>query len=112
MREFLYVDDMAEASIFVMNLDSEIHKQETNPMLSHINVGSGIDCSIRELVETISRVIGYQGKIVFDAMKPDGSPKKLMDNSRLERLGWKSTTSLETGLEQTYAWFSKNQTDI
>jgi GDP-L-fucose synthase len=109
MREFLYVDDMAEASIFVMNLENEIYQQETSPMSSHINVGSGIDCTIRELVETVAKVIGYQGEIIFDISKPDGTPRKLMDVSRLERLGWKAKMSLEDGLMYTYKWFCTNQ---
>ena len=112
MREFLHVDDMAEASIFVMNLDSNIYQQQTSRMLSHINVGTGTDCTIRELVETVAKVIGYQGQIVFDTTKPDGTPRKLMDVSRLERLGWKAKTSLETGLEITYQWFLSHQGNI
>lgn len=79
MREFLYVDEMAEASIFVMNLDNLTYQRETEPMLSHINVGTGIDCTIEELTETIAKVIGYQGRIEWDATKPDGTPRKLMD---------------------------------
>lgn len=109
MREFLHVDDMAEASIFVMNLDDETYQRETQPMLSHINVGTGIDCTIRELVEVIAKVIGYQGVVKFDADKPDGAPRKLMDVSRLERLGWKARISLEEGLTTTYKWFLENQ---
>lgn len=109
MREFLHVDDMAEASIFVMNLDDETYQRETQPMLSHINVGTGIDCTIRELVEVIAIVIGYQGVIKFDADKPDGAPRKLMDVSRLERLGWKARIGLEEGLRTTYEWFLENQ---
>lgn len=105
MREFLYVDDMAHASIFVMNLDNETYRKQTNHMLSHINVGTGIDCSIRELVETVAKVIGYQGEVEFDTSKPDGTARKLMDVSRLERLGWKAKTSLEGGLNMTYQWF-------
>jgi GDP-L-fucose synthase len=105
MREFLHVDDMAEASIFVMNLDNDIYQQEISPMLSHINIGAGIDCTIRELVETVAKVVGYQGEIVFDTSKPDGSPKKLMDVSRLAKLGWKAKTNLEQGLNMTYQWF-------
>jgi GDP-L-fucose synthase len=105
MREFLHVDDMAEASVFVMNLDNDIVQQETSPMLSHINIGTGFDCTIRELVETVAKVIGYQGEIVFDASKPDGAPRKLMDVSRLARLGWKSKINLEEGLNMTYQWF-------
>jgi GDP-L-fucose synthase len=111
MREFLHVDDMAEASTFVMNLDNEIYQKETSPMLSHINVGTGVDCTIRELVETVAKVIGYQGKVEFDATKPDGAPRKLMDVSRLERLGWKAQTSLEDGLRMTYQWFLAHQDD-
>ncbi len=110
-REFLHVDDMAEASIFVMNLDNETYQKETSPMLSHINVGTGVDCTIRELVETVAKVIGYQGKVEFDATKPDGAPRKLMDVSRLERLGWKAQTSLEDGLRMTYQWFLAHQDD-
>jgi len=105
MREFLYVDDMAEASLFVMNLDRDIYQQETQAMLSHINVGTGIDCTIRELVETVAKVVSYQGDVVFDSTKPDGTARKLMDVSRLERLGWKAKTSLEVGLNKTYEWF-------
>lgn len=104
-REFLHVDDMAEASIFVMNLDNDIYQQETSPMLSHINVGTGIDCTICELVQAVAKVVDYKGEIEFDATKPDGAPRKLMDVSRLERLGWKAQTSLEDGLYMTYQWF-------
>ncbi|MBD3768104.1 MAG: GDP-L-fucose synthase [Gammaproteobacteria bacterium] len=109
MREFLYVDEMAEASIFVMNLDSEIYQRETQPMLSHINVGTGVDCTIKELTETVAKVVGYQGEIHWDSTKPDGTPRKLMDVSRLERLGWKAKISLEEGLTKTYAWFLAHQ---
>lgn len=109
MREFLYVDEMAEASIFVMNLNAETYQRETQSMLSHINVGTGIDCTIKELTETVAKVIGYQGDIQWDTTKPDGAPRKLMDVSRLERLGWKSKISLEQGLTQTYQWFLQNQ---
>lgn len=109
MREFLHVDEMAEASIFVMNLDSQTYHRETQPMLSHINVGTGIDCTIKELTETVAKVIGYQGKIEWDTTKPDGTPRKLMDVSRLERLGWKAKTNLESGLMKTYDWFLANQ---
>ncbi|CAN8139468.1 GDP-L-fucose synthase [uncultured Thiomicrorhabdus sp.] len=109
MREFLYVDEMAEASIFVMNLEREIYQRETQTMLSHINVGTGIDCTIKELTETVAKVVGYQGEIHWDTTKPDGAPRKLMDVSRLERLGWKAQISLEEGLTQTYQWFLENQ---
>ena len=112
MREFLHVDDMAEASIFVMNLEVEKYQIETQPMLSHINVGTGVDCTIRELVETVAKVVGFKGEIQFDSSKPDGTPRKLMDVSRLDRLGWKAKTSLEEGLEQTYQWFLQHQNDF
>lgn len=109
MREFLYVDDMASASIHVMNLDNETYQTHTQPMLSHINVGTGIDCTIRELAETIAKVTGFNGKLVFDSTKPDGAPRKLMDVSRLESLGWKASISLEGGLQLAYQWFLDNQ---
>lgn len=112
MREFLYVDDMATASIFVMNLEDVIYQKETQPMLSHINVGSGVDCTIKTLTETVAKVVGYQGKIEWDATKPDGAPRKLMDVSRLERLGWRATIDLEQGLTKSYTWFLENQTDF
>jgi GDP-L-fucose synthase len=109
MREFLHVDDMAQASIFVMNLDSKIYQQETNPMLSHINVGTGIDCTIRELAETMAKITGFDGKVEFDSTKPGGAPRKLMDVQRLEKLGWKARTNLEAGLARTYQWFLSNK---
>ena len=108
-REFLHVDDMAAASVFVMNLDDAIYQANTQPMLSHINVGSGVDCTIRELAETLAAVTGFQGRLVFDASKPDGTPRKLMDVSRLKALGWQPSIDLEEGLRQTYAWFVDNQ---
>jgi len=111
MREFLHVDDMAQASIFVMNLDNKTYQQETSPMLSHINVGTGVDCTIRELTETVAKVVGYKDKIERDTTRPDGAPRKLMDVSRLERLGWKANTSLEAGLTSTYEWFLAHQDD-
>lgn len=109
MREFLYVDEMAAASIYVMDLEPAIYQQHTQPMLSHINVGTGVDCTIRELVETVAKVVGYQGLIEFDSSKPDGAPRKLMDVSRLKQLGWQAQVSLEQGLQQTYQWFLQNQ---
>lgn len=108
-REFLFVDEMAEASIFVMNLDREKYQRETLPMLSHINVGTGVDCTIKELTETVARVIGFQGEIKWDSTKSDGSPRKLMNVSCLERLGWIAQISLEEGLASTYKWFLENQ---
>ncbi|MDD2741860.1 MAG: NAD-dependent epimerase/dehydratase family protein, partial [Rhodocyclaceae bacterium] len=111
MREFLHVDDMAAASIHVMNLDAETYQANTLPMLSHINVGTGIDCTIRELAETVARVTGFSGRLVFDATKPDGAPRKLMDVSRLASLGWRASISLEEGLRGAYAWFVDNQSN-
>ena len=111
MREFLHVDDMAAACVHIMELDHATYAANTQPMLSHINVGTGIDCTIRELAETIARVTGFTGRLVFDASKPDGTPRKLLDVSRLASLGWKATTSLEDGLRSTYAWFLRHQAE-
>lgn len=105
MREFLHVDDMADASIFVMVLDEETFKANTEPMRSHINIGTGVDCTIRELAEAVARVTGFKGRLAFDPSKPDGTPRKLMDVSRLNRLGWQATISLEDGLKGAYRWF-------
>ncbi|MDS7720085.1 GDP-L-fucose synthase [Pantoea ananatis] len=109
MREFLYVDDMAEASIFVMELDNATYANNTAPMLSHINVGTGIDCSIRELAQTVAEVVGYKGEIKFDSSKPDGTPRKLLDVQRLKDMGWSYSTDLNVGLTKTYNWFLENQ---
>jgi len=109
MREFLHVDDMAAASLFMMNLDVETYKRETDPILSHINVGSGTDVTIRELAETVARVTGFKGQLTFDRSKPDGTPRKLLDVSRLARLGWTSSISLEDGIRATYDWFLKQR---
>jgi len=112
MREFLHVDDMAAASVHVMELDSASLNVHTAPMLSHINVGTGQDCSIRELAETVARVTGFQGRLIFDSSKPDGTPRKLMDVGRLNALGWEATIALETGLNDAYRWFVDNQNFI
>ena len=109
MREFLHVDDMAAASIHVMELDRSVWQENTEPMLSHINVGTGQDCTIRELAHTMAKVVGFQGRIVFDASKPDGTPRKLLDVSRLHSLGWYHEIALEPGLASTYQWFLENQ---
>ena len=109
MREFLHVDDMAAASIHVMNLDAKIYQANTHAMLSHINVGTGVDCTIRELAETLKDVVGFKGALVFDASKPGGTPRKLMNVDRLKSLGWSSSISLREGLSGTYAWFLDNQ---
>ena len=109
MREFLHVDDLAAASIHIMNLDAATYQQYTQSMLSHINVGTGIDCTIRELAETLKKVIGLKAELVFDTKKPDGTPRKLMDVSCLKNLGWQAQIDLESGLKQTYSWFLNNQ---
>ena len=103
MREFLYVDDMAEASLFVHQLDSEIFSMNTDPMLSHINVGTGTDVTIRKLAKTVQDVVGFNGELVFDSTKPEGTPRKLMDVSLLANLGWNASVSLKSGLEYSYA---------
>lgn len=112
MREFLHVDDMAAASVHVMELDEESYQAHTQPMLSHINVGTGVDCTIRELAETMAKVVGFEGRIVFDASKPDGTPRKLLDVSRLNALGWKATIPLYEGLANTYDWFLHAESQV
>lgn len=109
MREFLYVDDMAAASVHVMELNTATYQANTQPMLSHINVGTGVDCTIRELAETVARVVGFTGQVVFDSSKPDGTPRKLLDVSRLADLGWRYSIELEQGLAKTYHWFLAHQ---
>jgi len=104
-REFLYVEDMAEASVHVMNLDKATYDSHTQPMLSHINVGAGRDLTIAELAKTIGRVVGYEGQVEFDPEKPDGSPRKFMDSSRLNSLGWHAKVGLKDGLAKTYKDF-------
>ncbi|QWE20915.1 GDP-L-fucose synthase [Polynucleobacter sp. AP-Kolm-20A-A1] len=104
-REFLYVDDMAAASIFVMNLDKAIYDQHTSPMQSHINVGFGSDVTIDQVAQAISKAVGYQGKISFDPTKPDGAPRKWMNSSRLNQLGWSAKMSLDEGLTRAYEAF-------
>lgn len=104
-REFLYVDDMAAASVYVMELDKTIYDKNTEPMLSHINVGYGDDVSIRETAELVAKTVGYEGKLVLDASKPDGAPRKLMDSARLNALGWKAQTDLARGLKLAYEDF-------
>jgi GDP-L-fucose synthase len=107
-REFLHVDDMAAACVHVMNLDEATYWAHTQPMSSHINIGTGVDCSIRELAETIARVTGFTGKLEFDASRPDGTPRKLLDVSRLSALGWRASIGLEAGLRQTYDWYLRH----
>ena len=109
MREFLYVDDMAEASIHIMNLSHSSYKKATMPMISHINVGSGIDCSIKDLAEIISEIVDFNGEIEWDVNKPDGTPRKLLDITKIKSLGWQNKYSLRDGLSETYKWFCNNQ---
>lgn len=109
MREFLHVDDMAAASVHVMQLNDATYLANTQPMLSHINVGTGVDCTIKELTETVAKVVGFNGEIVWDTAKPDGTPRKLMDVSRLKALGWQASISLEDGLRHAYRWFLEHQ---
>jgi GDP-L-fucose synthase len=104
-REFLYVDDMAEASVHVMELDRATYEANTQPMLSHINVGTGVDLAIRELAALVGKVVGFAGRIEYDSSKPDGTPRKLMDVSRLGKLGWSARVGLEDGLTRAYRDF-------
>ena len=106
MREFLYVDDMANASIFILELNKDVYVAKTKPMLSHINVGTGKDISIKEVAEVMKDVVGFKGKISYDLSKPDGAPRKLIDTSLLSSLGWEYSTSLSDGLQKTYKWYS------
>jgi GDP-L-fucose synthase len=110
-REFLYVDDMADACIHVMELDKSTYQSHTSPMLSHINIGTGIDVTIAEISAMIAKVTGYGGEIVFDTSKPDGTPRKWLDVSRLNRLGWASRVNLEDGLHETYQCFRRSERD-
>jgi len=107
MREFLYVDDMAQASLFVLELDEKTYQDNTKPMLSHINVGTGKDVTIREMAETMKEVVGYRGKLTFDTSKPDGASRKLIDISCLSNMGWKYSVDLKDGLSKTYEWYLK-----
>lgn len=107
-REFLHVDDMAEASLFVFDLNKSAYEANTEPMLSHINVGYGEDVTIAELAELVAEVTGFTGKIVYDSTKPDGTMRKLMDSSRLTAMGWKPSVDLRNGVSETYKWFCEH----
>lgn len=111
-REFLHVDDMADAALFVFNLDEAVYRSETQPMLSHINIGAGQDISIADLAALVAKVTGFKGSIRLDASKPDGAPRKLMDVSRLARLGWRAQIGLEEGIISTYEWFLHNRDNV
>jgi GDP-L-fucose synthase len=110
-REFLFVEDMAAASVFVMDLDKSIYDAHTSPMESHINVGYGSDVTIAELAKAVGEAVGYQGEINFDISKPDGTPRKWMDSSKLNRLGWRPHVALKQGLEKAYAEFLSGHRD-
>jgi nucleoside-diphosphate-sugar epimerase len=107
-REFLHVDDMAEASLFVLNLPLDTYQANTEPMLSHINVGYGEDVTIRDLAQLVAEITGYTGEVVFDTTKPDGTMRKLMDSGRLTAMGWKPSVALADGVRETYEWFLAN----
>jgi GDP-L-fucose synthase len=112
MRDFLYVDDMAEASLFVYTLNHTTYTENTKSVLSHINVGTGVDVTIKELAQTVKEVVGFNGEIIFDTSKPDGTMRKLMDVSTLRKLGYVAPTSLRSGLELAYADFLKNSSKL
>ncbi len=111
-REFLHVDDMAEASLFVLDLPKTVYDANTQPMLSHVNIGSGTDVTIAELAAMVAEVTGFSGRITLDPTKPDGTMRKLMDVSRLTRLGWKASIPLKQGIAETYAWFRAHETSF
>ena len=108
-REFLHVDDMAEASLYVLDLPKEDYEANTDPMLSHINVGTGTDVSILELARMVAGVTGFRGRIATDPTKPDGTMRKLMDVTRLADMGWRARIGLQDGIEETYGWFLTDQ---
>jgi len=111
LREFLYVDDMALASIFVLGVEKSLYEDNTKPMLSHINIGSGEEISISALAKMIKNIVGFEGRIVFDDSKPDGPPRKLIDISTISKLGWKSSTDLSEGITKTYDWLKNHFED-
>jgi len=111
-REFLHVDDMAEAALFVLDLPVAVYRAQTDPMLSQINIGSGSDVTIAELAALVARAVGFTGRITFDATKPDGTMRKLMDVGRLSALGWTASIGLEEGVASAYRWFLENQDAI
>ena len=112
MREFLHVDDMASACVHIINLSPSEYDQSVNPTQSHINLGTGVDCTIRELAETIAQVTNFKGALLFDSSKPDGTMRKLLDISTAKSLGWTPNIDLKSGLEDTYHWFLENQKEL
>ena len=111
-REFLHVDDMADACIFIMDLQKDILETMVEPMESHVNIGTGIDSSIKDIALMIKDIVNYEGNIEFDTSKPDGTPRKLLDVTKIHKLGWKSKINLESGLRDTYKWFNENYEKI
>ena len=107
-REFLFVDDLAEAALFIHNLEKNIYQKVTSPMLSHINIGTGEDITIKELAETIKKVVNYEGILKFDSTKPDGTPRKLLNVDLLKSLGWEAKTKLYKGLSISYEDFKSS----
>jgi GDP-L-fucose synthase len=108
MREFLHVDDMADASVYIMCLSKDFLEKEIKPMLSHINIGTGIDITIKDAAQLVKEIVGFGGEIIFNSDMPDGTKRKLLDVSKIERLGWKHSISLADGLKKTYEWYIKN----
>lgn len=111
MREFMHVDDMANATVYLAQIEQPIYRNVVQQTCSHINVGTGMDCSIRDLAELIGRTSGFQGKVIYDITKPDGTPRKLLDVSRLNALGWNASIRLEDGIKQAYQWFLENHVE-
>jgi GDP-L-fucose synthase len=111
-REFLHVDDLARAALYVLDVPLHVHRENTRPMLSHINIGSGSDIPVRELAGMIAQIVGFRGRILTDPSKPDGTQQKLLNNSRLAAMGWRPRISLEDGLRSTYQWYVDNAADV
>ena len=112
MREFLHVDDMADASIHIMNLDSSVLKDEADPMVSHINIGTGKDITIDNIAQAVKEVVGFCGEIIFNTNMPDGTKRKLLDISKIKKLGWEPAVTLKIGLDETYRWFLENNNKL
>ncbi|MEZ5547923.1 MAG: GDP-L-fucose synthase [Pseudomonadales bacterium] len=111
-REFLHVDDLAEACIHILFLDKELYSQKVQPMNSHLNIGTGVDITIAELADTLKKTIGYTGQIKWDTSKPEGTPQKLLDISQINNLGWVAKIQLDDGLRETYEWFVKHKSPV
>ena len=109
LREFMHVDDLAKACIHIMNIDRKIFTKHVSKTVSHINIGTGEEISIRELTELVAKVVGFNGRISWDSSKPDGTPRKIMDSSKLVNLGWNASITLADGLENAYEWFLNNK---